>query len=148
QQIIHSMVVCRDNSVLAQLGTPDMRVPIAYGLAFPQRIESGASALDFAALAGLSFAAPDLERYPGLALAWQTLRGPEGSTTVLNAANETAVAAFLGGTIRFDQIHSVNAHTLERVDPRSGARDSVEALLDLDGHARAEAAYFVKDIAR
>ena len=148
QQIIHSMVVCRDNSVLAQLGTPDMRVPIAYGLAYPQRIESGASALDFGTLAGLSFAQPDLARYPGLALAWQTLRGPEGSTTVLNAANETAVAAFLGGTIRFDQIHSVNAHTLERVDPRSGARNSVEALLDLDGHARAEAAYFVKGIAR
>jgi 1-deoxy-D-xylulose-5-phosphate reductoisomerase len=148
QQIIHSMVVCRDNSVLAQLGTPDMRVPIAYGLSFPQRIESGAGALDFTALSGLSFAAPDLARYPGLALAWQTLRGPEGSTTVLNAANETAVAAFLGGTIRFDQIHSVNAHTLERVDPRSGARDSVEALLELDDRARAEAAYFVKGIAR
>ncbi|HKX44525.1 MAG TPA: 1-deoxy-D-xylulose-5-phosphate reductoisomerase [Burkholderiaceae bacterium] len=148
QQIIHSMVVCRDNSVLAQLGTPDMRVPIAYGLAFPQRIESGASQLDFAALAGLSFATPDYARYPGLALAWQTLRGPEGSTTVLNAANETAVAAFLGGTIRFDQIHSVNAHTLARMDLRSGARDSVEALLELDDHARAEAAYFVKGLAR
>jgi 1-deoxy-D-xylulose-5-phosphate reductoisomerase len=148
QQIIHSMVVCRDNSVLAQLGTPDMRVPIAYGLSFPQRIESGASALDFAALSALSFKAPDLARYPGLALAWHTLRGPEGSTTVLNAANETAVAAFLGGTIRFDQIHSVNAHTLERVDLRSGTCDSVEALLALDRLARAEAAQFVKGLAR
>ena len=148
QQIIHSMVVCRDNSVLAQLGTPDMRVPIAYGLSFPLRIESGASQLDFGALAGLSFATADLARYPGLALAWHTLRGPEGSTTVLNAANETAVAAFLGGTIRFDQIHSVNAHTLERVDPRDGACDSVEALLELDRRAREGAAQFVKGLAR
>ncbi len=148
QQIIHSMVVCRDNSVLAQLGTPDMRVPIAYGLSFPLRIESGASQLDFGALGGLSFATPDLARYPGLALAWHTLRGPEGSTTVLNAANETAVAAFLGGTIRFDQIHSVNAHTLERVDPRDSACDSVEALLELDRRAREGAAQFVKGLAR
>ena len=148
QQIIHSMVVCRDNSVLAQLGTPDMRVPIAFGLSFPLRIESGASQLDFGALGGLSFATPDLARYPGLALAWHTLRGPEGSTTVLNAANETAVAAFLGGTIRFDQIHSVNAHTLENVDPRDGACDSVEALLELDRRAREGAAQFVKGLAR
>ena len=148
QQIIHSMVVCRDNSVLAQLGTPDMRVPIAYGLSFPLRIESGASQLDFGALGGLNFAVPDLARYPGLALAWHTLRGPEGSTTVLNAANETAVAAFLGGTIRFDQIHSVNAHTLEHVVPRDGACDSVEGLLELDRRARAGAAQFVKGLAR
>jgi len=148
QQIIHSMVVCRDNSVLAQLGTPDMRVPIAYGLSFPLRIESGASQLDFGALAALSFATPDLARYPGLALAWDTLRGPHGSTTVLNAANETAVAAFLGGTIRFDQIHSVNAHALEHVDPRAGACNSVEALLELDRRARESAAHFVKGLAR
>lgn len=148
QQIIHSMVVCRDNSVLAQLGTPDMRVPIAYGLSFPLRIESGASQLDFGALGGLNFAVPDLARYPGLALAWHTLHGPEGSTTVLNAANETAVAAFLGGTIRFDQIHSVNAHTLEHVDPSDGACDSVEALLELDRRAREGAAQFVKGLAR
>jgi 1-deoxy-D-xylulose-5-phosphate reductoisomerase len=148
QQIIHSMVVCRDNSVLAQLGTPDMRVPIAYGLSFPLRIESGASQLDFGALAALSFATPDLARYPGLALAWDTLRGPQGSTTVLNAANETAVAAFLGGTIRFDQIHSVNAYAFEHVDPRAGACDSVDALLELDRRARESATKFVKGLAR
>jgi len=148
QQIIHSMVVCRDNSVLAQLGTPDMRVPIAYGLSFPERIESGASQLDFGQLGALSFKEPDLARYPGLALAWDTLRGPEGSTTVLNAANETAVGAFLGGTIRFDQIHSVNAQTLARVDPRDGASDSVPALLDLDRRARVEAAQYIRGIAR
>ena len=147
QQIVHSMVVCRDNSVLAQLGTPDMRVPIAFGLSYPERIESGASQLDFAALGGLTFEPPDHARYPGLALAWDTLRGPEGSTAVLNAANEEAVAAFLAGTIRFDQIHSVNARTLERVSASGGDTDSLAALLSLDAQARREARQFVKGLA-
>ncbi len=144
QQIVHSMVVCRDNSVLAQLGTPDMRVPIAYGLSFPERIESGASQLDFTTLSALTFEAPDHQRYPGLALAWETLRGLEGSTTVLNAANETAVAAFLAGTIRFDQIHSVIAHALEGVELRSSGCDSLEALLEIDQQARLHSSRFVK----
>ena len=147
QQIVHSMVVCRDNSVLAQLGTPDMRVPIAYGLSFPERIESGASALDFTTLSALTFEAPDFERYPGLSLAWQTLRSPEGSATVLNASNEAAVAHFLAGTIRFDQIHSVIEHALERVDVRSAGSDSLGALLDLDQRARRQADQFVKGLA-
>jgi 1-deoxy-D-xylulose-5-phosphate reductoisomerase len=147
QQIVHSMVVCRDNSVLAQLGTPDMRVPIAYGLSFPERIESGASRLDFTTLAALTFEAPDFARCPGLALAWHTLRSPEGSTTVLNASNETAVAAFLDGTIRFDQIHSVIAHALDRVDVRSAGSDTLEALLALDARARRQATEFVKGLA-
>jgi 1-deoxy-D-xylulose-5-phosphate reductoisomerase len=141
------MVVCRDNSVLAQLGTPDMRVPIAYGLSFPERIESGASRLDFNALGGLTFEPPDHARYPGLALAWDALRAPEGSTAVLNAANETAVAAFLAGTIRFDQIHSVNARTVDTLVPEPGSTASLAALLDLDAHARARAAQFVKGLA-
>ncbi|MES2099241.1 MAG: 1-deoxy-D-xylulose-5-phosphate reductoisomerase, partial [Pseudomonadota bacterium] len=134
-------------SVLAQLGTPDMRVPIAYGLSFPERIESGASQLDFTTLAALTFEAPDFKRYPGLALAWETLRSPEGSTTVLNASNETAVAAFLGGTIRFDQIHSVIAHALDAVDVRSAGSDSLGALLELDQRARRQASQFVKGLA-
>jgi 1-deoxy-D-xylulose-5-phosphate reductoisomerase len=139
QSIIHSMVVCRDNSVLAQLGTPDMRVPIAYGLSFPERIESGASALDFTRLAALQFEPADLRRYPGLQLAWDTLRGAEGSTAVLNAANEVAVAAFLSGTIRFDQIHSVNAHALDAIAPSADACRSIEGLLALDARARVSA---------
>jgi 1-deoxy-D-xylulose-5-phosphate reductoisomerase len=147
QQIVHSMVVCRDNSVLAQLGTPDMRVPIAYGLSFPERIESGASQLDFATLSALTFEAPDFQRYPGLALAWETLRSPEGSTTVLNAANETAVAAFLAGTIRFDQIHSVIAQALDAIDLRASGSDSLDALLEIDHRARRQAAQFVKGLA-
>ena len=139
QSIIHSMVVCRDNSVLAQLGTPDMRVPIAFGLSFPERIESGAGQLDFGAMAGLSFSPPDHALYPGLSLAWHTLRAAPGSTTVLNAANEVAVAAFLAGSIRFDQIHAVNAQALEAVLPDAGVCDSLAALLALDSTARRNA---------
>ena len=148
QQIVHSMVVCRDNSVLAQLGTPDMRVPIAFGLAFPERIESGASQLDFGSLGDLTFEPPDHTRYPGLALAWAALRAPEGSTTVLNAANEEAVAAFLAGTIRFDQIHSVNAHTIAALIPEAGSTESLDALLELDRRARHTAIQFVKGLHR
>ena len=147
QSIIHSMVACRDHSVLAQLGTPDMRVPIAYGLSFPRRIESGASALDFATVGSLSFEAPDLVRYPGLALAWECLGAPEGTTAVLNAANEVAVAAFLAGTIRFDQIHSVNVAALERVAIGTGACNSLGGLLELDERSRRCAAEFAKGLA-
>jgi len=148
QSIIHSMVVCRDNSVLAQLGTPDMRVPIAYGLAFPERIESGASSLDFETLAALSFEAPDHALYPALPLAWAALRAAPGSTAVLNAANEVGVEAFLAGTIRFDQIHTVNARTVDTVVPGADASESLAALLELDDHARRQAQQFVKGLTR
>ena len=148
QSIVHSMVACRDNSVLAQMGTPDMRGPIAYGLSHPQRIESGAGQIDFSQLGALTFEAPDLARYPGLALAWATLRGAPGSTAVLNAANEEAVAAFLAGTIRFDQIHQVNEHTLERVGAQPADGDSIQALLGLDARARRDALQFVKELSR
>jgi 1-deoxy-D-xylulose-5-phosphate reductoisomerase len=147
QSIIHSMVVCRDNSVLAQLGTPDMRVPIAYGLSFPERIASGASQLDFSALAALSFEPPNHALYPGLALAWQTLHARGGSTTVLNAANEIAVAAFLEGTIRFDQIHTVNVDALDHVLPETESSASIDALLLLDTQARQRAAQCVRSLA-
>ena len=137
QQIIHSMVQFHDASILAQLGTPDMRVPIAYGLSWPERIESGADRLDFSALAGLTFEAPERERYPGLFLAWDALRAPEGTCAVLNAANEVAVAAFLHGRIRFDRIHAVNDATLGAVALSKPA--SLGDLLALDASARREA---------
>ena len=146
QSIIHSMVVCRDNSVLAQLGTPDMRVPIAYGLSFPERIESGASQLDFNNLAGLSFSPPDHALYPGLKLAWQTLAAAPGSTAVLNAANEVAVAGFLSGAIRFDQIHHLNEGTLESVLVAAGDADSVDALIALDERARRNAMQHMRQL--
>ncbi len=146
QSIIHSMVVCRDGSVLAQLGTPDMKVPIAYGLSFPERIESGAPRLDFTALKDLSFNAPDRARFPGLFLAWDALRAPAGTTAVLNAANEMAVAAFLEGTIGFTAIHSVNARTLDRLPPDLGPSHTLEDLLELDRRARLTALQVMKDL--
>jgi 1-deoxy-D-xylulose-5-phosphate reductoisomerase len=146
QSVIHSMVQYKDNSVVAQLGTPDMKVPIAYGLSWPHRMESGASALDFSTMANLSFEAIDSrgheQRFPGLALAWSVLNAPTGSPAILNAANEVAVAAFLAREIRFDQIHTVNAETLSTVLPHSP--DSLEALLALDAQARAAAQQWVR----
>jgi 1-deoxy-D-xylulose-5-phosphate reductoisomerase len=146
QSIIHSMVVCQDNSVLAQLGTPDMRVPIAYGLSYPQRVASGASALDFSRLAALQFEPVEQLRFPGLALAWQALAAPAGTTAVLNAANEVAVAAFLDGTIAFDRIHTVNVHTTESVHPEAGEAESLDALIALDERARHFARSCVREI--
>ena len=141
QSIIHSMVQYRDTSVVAQLGTPDMRVPIAYGLAWPERVESGAAALNFHALSAMTFEAIDghRDRFPGLqlALAWDALAAPQGTTAVLNAANEVAVAAFLERRIRFDQIHHLNIATLEAVSPSNP--DSLNALLALDAQARSVA---------
>jgi 1-deoxy-D-xylulose-5-phosphate reductoisomerase len=146
QSIIHSMVVCRDGSVLAQLGTPDMKVPIGVGLAHPQRIECGASRLDFTQLGALTFQAPDPARFPGLGLAYDALRGPEGSTAVLNAANEEAVAAFLAGTIGFTAIHSVNAATVEGVSPGLPPAAPLDDLLALDERARAFARERIKEL--
>ena len=142
QSIIHSMVQYRDTSVVAQLGTPDMRVPIAYGLAWPGRIASGAKALDFRALAQMTFDTPDPRRFPGLALAWEVLGGPAGSTAVLNAANEVAVAAFLAGQIRFDQIHRVNREALDSV--KLSAVSGIEDLLRIDQQTRETAQQLVK----
>jgi 1-deoxy-D-xylulose-5-phosphate reductoisomerase len=144
QSIIHSMVVCRDRSVLAQLGTPDMRVPIAYGLAWPERVESGAQTLDFMQISALTFEPADAARFPGLPLAWAALAAPAGSTAVLNAANEVAVAAFLARRIRFDQIHAVNANTIERVQPGANSAASLEGLLALDAEARRVAEHHVE----
>ena len=141
QSVIHSMVQYKDNSVVAQLGTPDMRGPIAYGLSWPDRMTSGAAALDFAAMADMTFesfsSASHQARFPGLTLAWQVLRAPAGTTVVLNAANEVAVAAFLEKRIRFDQIHQVNTETLTTVS--AVAPQSLEDLLALDALSRAAA---------
>ncbi len=139
QSIIHSMVQYRDTSVVAQLGTPDMRVPIAFGLAWPERMTSGAAALDFRNLPAMTFEAIDsndhAERFPGLALAWRSLDGPAGTCAVLNAANEVAVAAFLERKIRFDQIHRINLETLDAFIPSKP--ETLEDLLALDADARA-----------
>jgi 1-deoxy-D-xylulose-5-phosphate reductoisomerase len=149
QSVIHSMVQYQDTSVVAQLGTPDMRVPIAYGLAWPERVASGAQPLDFSALADMSFESLDSrghrERFAGLSLAWESLRAPSGTTTVLNAANEVAVEAFLAGRIRFDQIHDLNLTTLEAVIPQ--APNNLADLLELDAQARGAASQAVGRLA-
>jgi 1-deoxy-D-xylulose-5-phosphate reductoisomerase len=149
QSVIHSMVQYSDHSVVAQLGTPDMRVPIAYGLSWPERMASGAAALDFHKLAAMTFEPLDApghaQRYPGLPLAWEALQGPAGTTAVLNAANEVAVAAFLERRIRFDQIHAVNLQTLDVVLPAPPG--SLEDLLALDAQSRAAAWQCVQRLA-
>ena len=134
QSIVHSMVQYHDTSVVAQLGVPDMRAPIAYGLAWPERIDSGAAHLDFTALPAMTFEPPDPARFPGLQLAWDALEGPAGTAAVLNAANEVAVQAFLDRRIRFDQIHHVNLEALAAVLPQQPA--TLEELLLLDARAR------------
>ena len=138
QSVIHSMVQYLDTSVVAQLGTPDMRVPIAYGLSWPERMASGANALDFQSLADMSFESLDdhghRERFAGLGLAWDALRAPLGTTAILNAANEVAVEAFLSKRIRFDQIHHVNAHCLNTQSVSNIA--TIDDLLALDESTR------------
>lgn len=138
QSVIHSMVQYKDNSVVAQLGTPDMRGPIAYGLSWPDRMVSGAAPLDFMNMAALTFeqitAHEHPRRFPGLSLAWEVLRAQPGATAVLNAANEVAVAAFLERKIRFDQIHAVNQLTLASV--QHAVPESLEDLLALDESSR------------
>ncbi|MFY7942442.1 MAG: 1-deoxy-D-xylulose-5-phosphate reductoisomerase, partial [Burkholderiaceae bacterium] len=136
QSVVHSMVVCKDQSVLAQLGTPDMRGPIAFGLAYPERIECGAQGLNFSVASQMNFFPPDTQRYPGLPLAWEALRAAAGTTAVLNAANEEAVDAFLNHGLRFDQIHAVNAETLAKVSVHAQDAASIDDLLSLDGRAR------------
>lgn len=144
QSIIHSMVQYNDASTVAQLGTPDMRVPIAYGLSWPERMNSGAKTLDFTSLAAMTFEAPDRSRFPGLFLAWDALKATEGTCTVLNAANEVAVAAFLDGVIRFDQIHQVNTETLSAITPSHLA--GLDDLLGLDEISRRAADRLVKSL--
>jgi 1-deoxy-D-xylulose-5-phosphate reductoisomerase len=149
QSVIHSMVQYRDTSVVAQLGTPDMRVPIAFGLAWPDRVASGAQPLDFGTLADMSFESLDSrghrERFPGLQLAFDALAAAPGTTAVLNAANEVAVAAFLDRRIRFDQIHSVNLATLAGLSPSK--TQTLQDLLALDAEARRTADTAIRKLA-
>ena len=144
QSVIHSMVQYLDTSVVAQLGTPDMRTPIAYGLGWPGRIASGAQPLDFRSMAHMTFEAPDHARFPGLALAWEVLAAPVGTTAVLNAANEMAVAAFLAHRIRFDQIHHVNRATLDGLAVSQVV--DIDDLLALDTQARSFAAGLISQM--
>ena len=141
QSVVHSMVQYLDTSVVAQLGTPDMRVPIAYGLSWPGRVSSGAKALDFRTLSDLTFEVLDTQRFPCMNLAWEVLHAPSGTPAILNAANEIAVEAFLEKRIRYDQIHTVNRACLDGLcAPRIMGIDD---LLALDIEARAFATKLV-----
>ncbi|MFO1379995.1 MAG: 1-deoxy-D-xylulose-5-phosphate reductoisomerase [Chitinivorax sp.] len=138
QSVIHSLVSYVDGSVLAQLGNPDMRTPIAHALAYPQRIDAGVAQLDLAAIACLQFEKPDLQRFPCLRLAFETLAAGGDRAAVLNAANEIAVSAFLERRIRFDQIAALVDLTLARIPLCQP--ESLEHVLAIDAEARAVAA--------
>ncbi|MGP4132554.1 1-deoxy-D-xylulose-5-phosphate reductoisomerase [Pantoea tagorei] len=137
QSMIHSMVRYCDGSVLAQLGSPDMRTPIAHCMAWPARISAGVTPLDFTRMSALTFAEPDFARYPCLKLAIDACEAGQAATTTLNAANEVAVAAFLDNQIRFTDIAAINSEALAA--QAFAEPDSVEAVLDIDRAARASA---------
>ena len=141
QSVIHSMVRYRDGSVLAQLGNPDMRTPIAYCLGLPERIDSGVGELDFGALSALTFQKPDFDRFPCLKLAYQAMNAGGAAPCVLNAANEVAVAAFLDKRIKFTDITKVVAHCLAQ-DFSDGHHD-IEGLLAQDAQTRRQAEAFI-----
>lgn len=141
QSVIHSMVRYRDGSVLAQLGNPDMRTPIAYCLGLPERIDSGVCELDFGALSALTFQKPDFDRFPCLKLAYQAMNAGGAAPCVLNAANEVAVAAFLDKRIKFTDIAQVVAYCLAQ-DFSDGHHD-IESLLAQDAQTRRQAEAFI-----
>jgi 1-deoxy-D-xylulose-5-phosphate reductoisomerase len=134
QSVIHSMVQYRDGSVLAQMGQPDMRTPIAHALGFPERVVSGVSTLDFSRIGELSFIPVDFNRYPCLKLAIEACWAGQGATTALNAANEIAVDAFLNGKIKFTDIHRIVAEVLAAL-PSAHISD-LESIFAMDSHAR------------
>ena len=142
QSVIHSMVEFVDGSVVAQLGTPDMRTPIAYALAFPERIDSGSATLDFTRLGALDFEPPDPARFRCLALAYQALAGGTARTATLNAANEIAVEAFLAERLPFAEIPTIIEETLNVMETEEPA--TVAAVLDIDARARREAERLVR----
>ncbi|HEX8063498.1 MAG TPA: 1-deoxy-D-xylulose-5-phosphate reductoisomerase [Allosphingosinicella sp.] len=146
QSVVHSLVEFVDGSVLAQLGSPDMRIPIAYTLAWPERMATPCERLDLVKTASLSFSAPDPGRFPALELARQALKAGGARPAVLNAANEVAVGAFLGGRIGFLDIASIAAETLQCYGP--AAPGSVEEVLDIDREARASAKAIVERVTR
>jgi 1-deoxy-D-xylulose-5-phosphate reductoisomerase len=142
QSVVHALVEYRDGTVLAQLSEPDMRIPIAHALAWPERIASGASWLSLAERGTLTFEAPDFRRFPCLQLAFDAARTGGSAPTVLNAANEVAVAAFLARTLTFDRIPAVVAETLATLPATPIA--SVESALEIDRAARVKARHYVE----
>jgi len=141
QSVIHSMVEYADGSVLAQMGKPDMRTPIAHALGWPERIESGVESLDLFAVGRLDFRAPEARRFPCLSLAYRAIEAGGTSPAILNAANEVAVQAFLERRLRFTEIAEVVEASLDGLAPQPA--DTVEAVLESDRQARALAQYTI-----
>ena len=144
QSVVHSMVRYRDGSVLAQMGQPDMRTPIAYGLAWPERIDAGVAPLNLTQLAGLSFTEPNFNQFPCLSLAFAAAKAGGTAPAVLNAANEVAVAAFLDNGLPYLSIPNVVEHCLNALSPV--AADSLETILEADAIARQAANQFIHAI--
>ena len=142
QSVVHSMVRYRDGSVLAQMGQPDMRTPIAYGLAWPERIDAGVSPLNLTQLSGLSFSEPNFAQFPCLSLAFAAAKTGATAPAILNAANELAVAAFLNNDLPYLKIADVVEHCLDTLPPV--AADSLEAILEADALARQTANQFIR----
>lgn len=144
QSVVHSMVEYEDGSVLAQLGQPDMRTPIAYGLGFPDRIESGVGLLDLALAGRLDFEQPDLDQFPCLRLSFDALKSGQAACIALNASNEIAVAAFLEGKLPYTSISSVIESTLNwQAQQSCRSLDSLEDVMSLDAEARAQTTPFL-----
>ncbi len=145
QSVIHSMVEYVDGSVLAQMGSPDMRIPIAHVLSYPDRMETPAAKLDFPGIASLTFEAPDFDRFPALRLARQALEAGGAAPVVLNAVNEEAVGAFLAGRIRFLDICQAVEEAMARAS--AAAPQSIAEVIDIDLKARALAAELMSEMA-
>jgi 1-deoxy-D-xylulose-5-phosphate reductoisomerase len=146
QSIIHSMVEYVDGSILAQLGQPDMRTPIAHALAWPDRIESGVNSLDLINMGNLEFTEPDIRRYPCLQLAKEAMQQGETATTILNAANEIAVQAFLENELNFLGISKTVEYALEQITPVTA--NSIDTVVEVDERARAVASEFILSLQR
>jgi len=145
QSTIHSMVQFIDGSVIAQLGNPDMRTPIAYGLSYPQRINSGVEPLDFSRLKDFTFSTPDEARYPNLYLCIEACKAGQAATTALNAANEIAVEAFLHGKIGFTDIATINQKVMNKIELKK--MSSIQHVLEHDQYSRVLAAQTVRAMA-
>jgi 1-deoxy-D-xylulose-5-phosphate reductoisomerase len=141
ESVVHSMVRYRDGSVMAQLGQPDMRTPIAFGLAWPNRIHAGVAPLNLTQLSGLHFTEPELKRFPCLALAFAAAKQGGTSPTILNAANEIAVAAFLSGKLPYLRIAQVVEATLNHLESKQA--QSIEDVLESDRKAREAATTYL-----
>lgn len=146
QSIVHAMVTYQDGSMLAHMGFPDMRVPIAHAMAWPDRIDSGVDGLDMTKHSGLEFFQPDLQRFPCLRLAVEVQNTGGACPAIMNAANEVVVQSFLDGEIKFSEIYNVVASVVEKLEPV--AVDSVEAILEIDHYARQTATQKINQLTR